>query len=188
MSYDKTNVWCFTCLSHKICFFFDYSGVWWHAMFNIHLSVPANFLLFIYLDVFLWLSFVWMNICHFFYLLGHSIVIVYATHLKGQLEILTLTSWYQHWHCKILFLPYKIFLENKTWPIQLLCSLIWQQYHFATINHLSMILFSPIQEQPLVLKKCFLNFWSTYPFAFLKKIVATKILWNFPKKHPAWSS
>ena len=123
----------------------DYSYMWCCAMFNIHLSVPANFVLFVYsltLTVFPW----WISAFYFFYLFNffffpHTIVIVYATYFKGNLDILTLTSWYQHWHWKILFFPYKIFLKNKTWPMQLLRSFIWHQYHFATITHFSMIFF-----------------------------------------------
>ena len=43
----------------------SYSGVWWCAMSSIHFSVPAIFVLFVYLDVFLWLNFISMNILVF---------------------------------------------------------------------------------------------------------------------------
>ena len=72
---------CFSSLSQS------YSGVWWCAMSSIHFSVPAIFVLFVYLDVFLWFNFLCMN-------------------------ILVLTSWYQRWHCKILFSLTKFF-EKK---------------------------------------------------------------------------
>ena len=46
--------------SHK-----NYLGVWWHGMFNIYFSVLTNFVMFVYLDVFLQFNFVLMNIRHF---------------------------------------------------------------------------------------------------------------------------
>ena len=109
-------------LKHRNMFFINYSHVWWRAIFNIHFSNPANFILFLYLDVFLWLNFVWMSICHLFQLLCHIIVIVYATHFRGHSEISALASWYQHWHWKILFSSYIFFKKNKIWPTQLLSS------------------------------------------------------------------
>ena len=81
--------------------------------------------------------------------LCHIILILHATHFKGHLEILTLTYWYQHY--KILFFPYKNFLKNKTWLLQLLWSFTWHQCQFATTTHLSMIFFSSIQRQTWLL-------------------------------------
>ena len=39
-------------------------------------------------------------------------VIVYETHFKDHLEILTVKSRFQHRRCKILFFPYKFFLKK----------------------------------------------------------------------------
>ena len=136
-------------LKHRNMFFINYSHVWWRAIFNIHFSNPANFILFLYLDVFLWLNFVWMSICHLFQLLCHIIVIVYATHFRGHLEISALASWYQHWHWKILFSSY-IFLKKIRYDQHNSCPHL-HQYHFATITHFFMIFFSFIQMHPLVL-------------------------------------
>ena len=70
-------------------------------------------------------------------------VIVYRTHFKGYFETLTLTSWYQHQHCKILFFPYSFFYFEKIqhlWPMQLFGSFIKAsilkyliQVHFANL-------------------------------------------------------
>ena len=111
-------------------------------MVNINLLVPENFVLFVFSNVFLWLSFAWMNICHFFWLLYHIIVIPYTTHFKGYLKISTWTSCYQYWLC-IIFCA--------KWPIELLCSFMWQQFHFATIIYFSLIFFSFPHRHQLVL-------------------------------------
>ena len=139
--YEETAVWCFIRLSTKVCFS-NYLCAWWSAMFY-------TFLWLCILDVFLWLNFVWMNICLFFQLLSPIIVIVYARDFKGQLEILTLTSWCQHLHCKILFFFSKIFWTIKHDQynyscahffgtniilLQLLISL-WSSVHPSSGNH-----------------------------------------------------
>ena len=90
--------------------------------------------LFVYLDVFLRLNFVWINNCQFFKFMCHTIGSFYAIRKRSHLEILALTSWYPHWHCKILsfsFLFFFFFFWNIRYgqynflkrPIQLLISL-----------------------------------------------------------------
>ena len=96
---------CFSSLSQS------YSGVWWCAMSSIHFSVPAIFVLFVYLDVFLWLNFISMN-------------------------ILVLRSWYQHWHCKILFSLTK-FYEKKKYGQYNSCALLFG----TSITLLQLIIF-----------------------------------------------
>lgn len=114
--------------------------------------VPANLLLFVYLDVFLWFHFVWRNIYHFYKLLCRIIVIVYGNAVLkaiGNLDIDILVS---PMTLQNFSFPLKnFFCKNNIWPIQLLCSFIWHQYHFALFTHSSMIFFWTIHGHSLVL-------------------------------------
>ena len=85
----------------------NFSGVWWRTMFNIHFSVPANFVLFLYLDVFL--TQLCLNEYHFFWLLCHIIATVYATHFRGHLEI---SFWKSHWYLGISIYTEKIYFSH----------------------------------------------------------------------------
>ena len=99
--------------------------------------------------------------------LCHIIMILHATHFTDHLEILKLTYWYSH--CKILLFPYKSFLKNKTWLLQLLWLSTWYQCHFATITHLSMILFSSIKASIVVVEKRLFEFSAHSSISISKK-------------------
>ena len=93
----------------------------------------------------------------------HIIVTVYVTHLKGHLEIPTLTSWYQHWHCQSFFSSHIFFWKNKAFMINV--TLVSLCFDYSFLHDL----FSSIQRHPLVFwKKGCLNFWSNHPLAFRK--------------------
>ena len=76
----------------------DYSYMWCCAMFNIHLSVPANFVLFVYsltLTVFPW----WISAFYFFYLFNFFF---FPTLLWLFMQPILKAIWISwHWHLGI---------------------------------------------------------------------------------------
>ena len=97
-------------------------------VFNIHFSVLTNFVMFVYLDVFLELNFIARNICLFIQLL--SCVIIFTRRFKGHLEISASASRYQHWNWH-RYQHYKNFI-------------CFVQLFFQKVEHLCPIMHDPI--------------------------------------------
>ena len=140
--------------------------MWWRAIFNIHFSVLANFVMYVYLDVFFKLNIVSVNISHSFELLLCLIVLALTRHFKGPMKILAWMlyhkshypeSHYQHiisngiGISKISFFWYNFLLEKiyiqctSIFFLLFSCSAsvsLW--YNFSTISYPS------IQRCPLV--------------------------------------
>ena len=166
-------------------------------MFNIHFSVLTNFVVFVYLDVFLQLNFVSMNNSHFFELLLCLMVIALTRHFKSHMKILASTlyhkshnpgSHYQHIISngiglqKILKLLQNFSGKNRRSvsvapQYSFFCLVIRHQYHFDTIAHFSAISYPSIQRHPFVFKT----------ISIFEKIATWNIFGNFPVKHPCWS-
>ena len=88
----------------------------WNAIFNTHFSVLVNFVLFVYLDVYLQLNFVSMNICnicHFFQLFCHIIVIVLRHILKAIRKFNRLSRQFFIFYFFYLFISFFIHSESS---------------------------------------------------------------------------
>ena len=84
-----------------------------------------------------WISFIYFNFCAalLWLFMWHILKVIWRS---------------MHWHLsvivktKVLFFTYKNFIEEtKVYirPLQLLCLIIWQQHHFATIINFSILSF-----------------------------------------------
>ena len=109
----------------------------WNAIFNTHFSVLVNFVLFVYLDVYLQLNFVSMNICnicHFFQLFCHIIVIVLRHILKAIRKFNRLS---RQFFIYFFFIYLFLFLSIQSHPsaFQKKCCLnFWSTYPLAFQN------------------------------------------------------
>ena len=149
-------------------FFWNYSGMWWRAMFNVHFAVPANVSLFASDSIlFEWISVISFNFC--------------ATLWMFMQHFLKAIKKYWHWNFdinidspKLYFLFSKIFwkikheqyiscahlFDTSITLLQLLTAWKVSRYGFISgpyldtfhaVTQLSVTFFSFIQRQPLVL-------------------------------------
>ena len=84
----------------------------------------------------------------------------FVPHSKGDLEFSALTSWYQHWHGKILFFPYKIFFKKmkQLWP-------------YSSCSHLF--------GASITLVQLFISLWSSFHPSIKIHWLSRKKVWIF---------
>ena len=126
--------------------------------------------MFVYLDIFLQLDFVSMNISHFFKLLLYLINIALRRHFTGHMKILASMlyhkshyseSHYQHsssnaiglqkisFSLTMFFFLIKASISDAP-QYSFFCLVVWLQYHFDTITCFSTVSYLSIQRHPLV--------------------------------------
>ena len=124
----------------------------WYLYIYIHFSFPSNFLPFVYLDVFSlsqfcfdgYLSFILAFLPHYCDSLSDT-----SERPFGNISIYMSASASTLQHFIFLLQNYLKKIKHL-WPIQILCSIIWYQYHF-TITLLSF--FIPPEASINILEK-----------------------------------
>ena len=133
--------------------------------------------------MFRWIFFIFLSFC--------------ATLLWLRMWHILVTTIWKSWHWRVGIsidtTKFYIFLtkirKKKTkqfWLIQLLCSFIWHKWHFATITHLTAILFFsaiyPEESIGSLVRKVWI--FGAPIHQHFEKIFAKKIFGNFSVKHP----
>ena len=150
-------------------FFWNYSGMWWRAMFNINFAVPANVSLFASDSIlFGWISVISFNCCatllwmfmqHFLKGIKKSLHWNFDINIDNPkphflfLKIFWKTKHEQHISCAHLFGTSITLLQLLTaWKVSKY-GVISGPYldTFHAVTQLSVTFFSSIQRQPLVL-------------------------------------
>ena len=123
----------------------NYLGVRWDVMFIIYtFHCLYKFCTVCLFRCFFsnWILFRLISVIFFNFCTALLWLFVYSAHFKAINKS-------RHWHLSISIYTRKIYffltkffeIIKHLWPIQLLCAIIWHQYHFTTITGSSMIFF-----------------------------------------------